>query len=436
MKRTLIEVFLAIALIGASVFGWTNWKQNGAAGPQITELKAAAEEAAKTAKTSEEAVKAAEEEMAALREEMAPLESKVQQLEAVKAALANGATLADLEAIYKKDKVLSAERQVGLGALRMLTKGANDPATLDSFRKALQISDFGNRKNTICAAQIGLAAAGEKVTIMSECLPKSAKDDKGEKDGHGEKTAGKDAKADGHGKADDKHAKADDKKGGAHAAPHWGYEGEMGPEKWGKEFPTCAKGKSQSPLDIRGPFVKGRMVVTADYKEGALRMLNNGHTIQVNVNPGSKLRIDGIAYDLLQFHFHRPSEEKIDGKPMAMVVHFVHKNSEGKLAVLGVLLKEGNENPGIKTLWANMPKEEGPEAEIEGVKFNPGNLLPKEFDFYSYEGSLTTPPCTEGVRFFILKTTVNVAKEQVAEFPFKLNARPVQPQNGREIVTN
>ena len=430
MKRTLIEVFLAIALIGASVFGWTNWKQNGAAAPQITELKAAVEEAAKTAKTSEDAVKAAEEEMAALREEMAPLESKVQQLEAVKAALANGATLADLEAAYKKDKNLSAERQVGLGALRMLTKGANDPATLESFRKALQISDFGNRKNTICAAQIGLAAAGEKVTIMSECLPKDAKADKGEK------SAGKDAKSDGHGKANDKHAKADDKKGGAHAAPHWGYEGEMGPEKWGKEFPTCAKGKSQSPLDIRGPFVKGRMVVTADYKEGALRMLNNGHTIQVNVNPGSKLRIDGIAYDLLQFHFHRPSEEKIDGKPLAMVVHFVHKNAEGKLAVLGVLLKEGNENPGIKTLWTHMPKAEGPEVEVEGVKFNPGNLLPKEFDFYSYEGSLTTPPCTEGVRFFILKTPVNVAKEQVADFPFKLNARPVQPQNGREIVTN
>jgi carbonic anhydrase len=119
-----------------------------------------------------------------------------------------------------------------------------------------------------------------------------------------------------------------------------------------------------------------------------------------------------------------------------MVVHFVHKNAEGKLAVLGVLLKEGNENPGIKTLWANMPKSEGPEVEVEGVKFNPGNLLPKEFDFFSYEGSLTTPPCTEGVRFFILKSTVNVAKEQIAEFPFKLNARPVQAQNGREIVTN
>ena len=210
----------------------------------------------------------------------------------------------------------------------------------------------------------------------------------------------------------------------------------MGPERWGKEFPTCVKGKSQSPLDIRGPFVKSRTVVTADYKEGPLKMINNGHTIQVNVTPGSKIRIDGVPHELLQFHFHRPSEEKIDGKPMAMVVHFVHKSAEGKLAVIGVLLKEGNENPGIKTLWTNMPLEEGPEVSPEGVNFNPANLLPREFDFYSYEGSLTTPPCTEGVRFFILKTTVNVAKEQVAAFPFKRNARPVQELNGREITTN
>jgi len=363
------------------------------------------------------------------------MEEKANQLEAVKAALANGSTLSDLESAYKKEKSLSAERQVGLGAIRMLTKGAEDPATLEAFRKALQMSELGDRKNTICAAQLGLLAAGEKVKVMSDCLPKSekAKADKEEKGGHSKEDGhdhGKDGKAKG---KDDGHG---DKKEEKHAAPHWGYEGEMGPDKWGKEFPTCAAGKSQSPLDIKSPFVKTRMVVTADYKEGPLKILNNGHTIQVVVSPGSKLRVDGVAHDLLQFHFHRPSEEKIDGKPMAMVVHFVHKNAEGKLAVLGVLLKEGNENPGIKTLWANLPKEEGVEYAPDGVNFNPGNLLPREFDYYSYEGSLTTPPCTEGVRFFILKTTVNIAKEQVQAFPFKMNARPVQPLNGREILTN
>jgi carbonic anhydrase len=430
MKRTIVEVILALALVGAGAFGWTNWKGNQSATGQVTELKAASEEAAKAATEKEAAVKAAEEEMAALRAEMAPLEGQAQQLAAVKAAMANGATLADLEAAYKTQKNLSAERQVGLGALRMLTKGAEDPAAMEAFRKALQLSELGDRKNTICAAQIGLAAAGEKVAVMADCMPKAAKGGHGEagekpaaKDGHGE------AKGDGHGKPDDK--KAPEK----HAV-HWGYDGEMGPERWGKEFPTCAKGKSQSPLDIRGPFVKTRTVVTADYKEGPLKILNNGHTIQVNTPPGSKIRIDGVPHELLQFHFHRPSEEKIDGKPMAMVVHFVHKSAEGKLAVVGVLLKEGNENPGIKTLWTHMPTEEGPEVTPADVNFNPANLLPREFDFYSYEGSLTTPPCTEGVRFFILKTTVNVAKEQVAAFPFKRNARPVQELNGREITTN
>ena len=428
MKRILLEVFLVAALIGASVFGFMNQKKATVSKAKITELTAAVEAAEKTVKEKEESLKAAEEEMSALQGEITPLEEKTNQLEAVKAALASGSTLSDLENAYKKEKNLSAERQAGLGALRMLTKGAEDPGALEAFRKALQLSELGDRKNTICAAQLGLVAAGEKIKVMADCLPKSEKagsGDKEEKNSHD--------KDDGHGKKDDGHGAKKDEK---HAAPHWDYEGEMGPEKWGKEFPTCAKGKSQSPLDIKGPFLKSRMVVSADYKEGALKMINNGHTIQVNIPPGSKLRVDGIAHELLQFHFHKPSEEKIDGKPMAMVVHFVHKNADGKLAVLGVLLKEGNENPGIKTLWANLPKEQNVEYAPEGVNFNPGNLLPREFDFYSYEGSLTTPPCTEGVRFFILKTTVNIAKEQVQAFPFKMNARPVQPLNGRELLSN
>ncbi len=448
MKRILLEVFLVAALIGAGVFGFLNQKQASISKAKITELTAAAEAAEKTVKEKEESIKAAEEEMQALQAEMAPLEGKANQLEAVKAALANGSTLSDLEGAYKKEKTLSAERQAGLGALRMLTKGAEDPGALEAFRKALQLSELGDRKNTICAAQLGLVAAGEKIKVMSECLPKSEKEGHGDKedkdasskdDGHGKKDDGHGkgkGKDDGHGKGKGKDDGHGDKKDEKHAAPHWGYEGEMGPEKWGKEFPTCAAGKSQSPLDIKGPFVKSRMVVSADYKEGPLKILNNGHTIQVIVSPGSKLRIDGIAHDLAQFHFHRPSEEKVDGKPMAMVVHFVHKNAEGKLAVLGVLLKEGNENPGIKTLWANLPKEENVEYAPDGVNFNPGNLLPREMDFYSYQGSLTTPPCTEGVRFFILKTTVNIAKEQVQAFPFKMNARPVQALNGREILSN
>ena len=427
VKRTIVEVLLALGLIGAGVFGWMNWKQVQTVKSEAVELKAASEEAAKLAATSQGAVAAAEEQSVALKAQLAPLQAQVNQLDAIKAAMASGTTLADLEAAYKSQKSLSAERQVGLGAVRMMTKGGDDPAALEAFRAALKLTDLGNRKNTMCAAQIALAAAGDKVAVMSECQPEAA---------HG--PADTAAKSDAHGQpaAHGSNEKGKTKDAVAHAAPHWGYSGEMGPDRWGKEFPTCAKGKSQSPLDIVGPFVKARTSVSADYKEGPLKILNNGHTIQVNVPPGSKLRIDAKPYELLQFHFHRPSEEKIEGKPLSMVVHFVHKGADGKLVVLGVLLKEGNENPGIKSLWANMPLKEGPEATPEGVKFNPGSLLPREFDFFSYEGSLTTPPCTEGVRFFILKSTVNVSAAQVAAFPFDANARPVQSRNGREIIMN
>ena len=136
----------------------------------------------------------------------------------------------------------------------------------------------------------------------------------------------------------------------------------MNPAHWGNEFPTCGLGKSQSPVDIKGPFVKATQALAPDYRDGALKIVNNGHTIQVNVEPGSKLTVGGQSFDLLQFHFHRPSEEKVNGKPLAMVAHFVHKNQEGKLVVLGVLLKEGAENPALKSIWANAPKSEGPKA--------------------------------------------------------------------------
>jgi len=220
------------------------------------------------------------------------------------------------------------------------------------------------------------------------------------------------------------------------SAPHWGYEGKMNPTNWGKEFPTCGLGKSQSPIDITGPFAMATQTIKPDYKEGVLKVVNNGHTIQVNVDPGSKLMIGKDSFDLLQFHFHRPSEEKVDGKPMAMVAHFVHKDQEGRLAVLGVLLTEGAENATIKTIWANAPKSEGPEVVVRKARLNPATLVPQNLGYYSFVGSLTTPPCTEGVMFYILKTPTALSKDQVQAFPFKVNARPVQPLNGRRILAN
>ena len=410
MKRILAEVLLVLALGAAAFFGWTNWKSNTANGGQVAELTSQVEESGKKLKAAEEALAEA---LAETAKQVDPLKTKSLELDAVRTAMSSGETLKDLEAVYKKEKSLSPDRQVGLGAIRLLTKGSKDPATVEAFKKALESADWSGRKQVICAAQNALAAAGEKVNVLSECEGSGQPSDKGP----AAKSGAHSSKA-----GDEKHA------------VNWGYEGAMGPESWGNDFPTCARGKAQAPLNIKGPFEKALFNVTPDYKNGPLKIINNGHTIQVNVPPGSKLRIDSQPFELVQFHFHRPSEEQINGKPSAMVAHFVHKNSEGRLAVLGVLLKEGNENPGIKTLWTHAPAKEGPEVSPEGVNFNPGNLLPREYEFYSYEGSLTTPPCTEGVRFFILKSQVNISREQVEAFPFKKNARPVQPQNGRAIA--
>jgi carbonic anhydrase len=223
--------------------------------------------------------------------------------------------------------------------------------------------------------------------------------------------------------------------GAAHAGTvHWEYEGAMGPDNWGKHFATCGAGKSQSPVDIKAPFEKAAVAIKPDYKSGALKLLNNGHTIQVNVPPGSTLKVGDESYDLVQFHFHRPSEEKIDGKPMDMVAHLVHKSASGKLAVIGVLMRESAApNKALWAIWKHMPKAEGPEQVVQGVSLNPAQLLPESPAHWSYEGSLTTPPCTEGVRFFIMKNPIGIQKEMIDSFPFKMNARPVQPLNGRKI---
>jgi carbonic anhydrase len=395
--RLIMEVVLGLLLAGALAFGYWSYTGKNHVMHELTDasegMDEAKEEIEKLTKELEEAKDKAEE-----------LEPAAKQLAAVKDSFSNGVVLQDYEAFIKAQKgPVTSERQLGLGALRLLTKGPEDAETVSAFQKALEMAEWSSRLKSICAAQNALAAAGQKVKVLADCAAEQ------ESKGHGKK--------------------------GGHAV-HWDYAGEMGPENWGDEFPTCGKGMKQSPLNITGPFEKSKDTLVVSYKEGPLKIVNNGHTIQVNVEPGSTLKINKEVYNLLQFHFHRPSEEQIDGKPMAMVIHFVHKNAEGKLAVLGVLLNEGKDNAEISTLWNNAPKSEGPEVVVDKVKFNPSNLVPAAMTHYSYEGSLTTPPCTEGVNFYILKTTVDIAKKQVVDFPFKRNARPVQPANGRKISAN
>lgn len=221
------------------------------------------------------------------------------------------------------------------------------------------------------------------------------------------------------------------------ASVNWGYEGDFGVATWGKYFPTCGAGKAQSPVDLTGPFEKSTVAIKPEYKAGALKIVNTGRTVKINVPPGSALKVGDEAYDLVEVHFHRASEHTVDGKPMAMSAHLVHKNASGKVVVLAVLMREsGQPNRTLWSIWKHMPKQEGPEATVPGVSINPANLLPESLAHYAYEGSLTTPPCTEGVKFFVLKAPIGVQREMVDSFPFKNNARPVQPLNGRKIAAS
>ncbi len=400
--RLILEILLGICLVATATLAYWSFSSKKQLNEQVSELSQQLDE------MKESMEKVSEEAEAAKDVKPEPENVSIQEMEALKSAFANGIVLQDVETLYKAQKALSAERQVGLASLKLLTKGAQDADTITAYQKALEMAEWSNRLQTVCAAQNALAAAGQKVKVLSECKKSTDKD--------------ADAK--------DDSAKKDDK---AHAV-QWGYEGDKGPEHWGDAFPVCGKGKKQSPLNIIGPFEKSKETLSVDYKEGPLKMLNNGHTIQVNIEPGSSLTIGKESFELLQFHFHRPSEEQVDGKNASMVAHFVHKSKEGKLAVIGVMLNEGKDSAAVKTLWANLPPKEGEEFLPAKVMFNPASMLPKDMGFYNYEGSLTTPPCTEGVQFYILKAPVDISKQQLAKFPFKLNARPVQALNGRKIA--
>ena len=222
---------------------------------------------------------------------------------------------------------------------------------------------------------------------------------------------------------------------------HWTYSGEEGPAEWGSikpEFSACKLGKFQSPIDIRGAKPADLPAIKFDYKPSALRIIDNGHTIQVNYAPGSAIDVGGVRYELVQFHFHKPSEEKINGQAHAMVAHLVHKSADGKLAVVAVLLDKGGASEVIDTLWKNIPAEKEKESMVVGATVDAAALLPATRDYYTFQGSLTTPPCSEEVTWMVLKTPVKIADAEIATFGkiYPLNARPVQPLNGRSIQTN
>lgn len=227
------------------------------------------------------------------------------------------------------------------------------------------------------------------------------------------------------------------------AGHHWSYSGATGPSRWASlasDYSNCRTGRAQSPIDIESSHVRKQQLTPLrfDYRPSPLRIINNGHTIQVNVDEGSTLNVGGHRYTLVQLHFHHPSEEVIDGKSFAMVVHLVHRDKQGHLAVVAIPLQPGKANALFSTLWRNIPHSQGHESTPRDVRIDAARLLPASHAYYAFSGSLTTPPCSEGVRWFVLKSPMTLSSEQVATFAklYRSNARPVQPLNGRTVVSS
>ena len=226
----------------------------------------------------------------------------------------------------------------------------------------------------------------------------------------------------------------------ASSKPQYGYSGDLAPEKWGQLSPlyaTCSDGAEQAPVNIvSSATVKQRQAspLQPSYPANSADVVNTGTTIQVNTS--GNLKIGSNTYKLLQYHFHTPSEEAINGTRYDANVHLVHQDAEGHLAVIGVIFKTGASNAYLASFWNKLPTQKGNSVKVELPSLN--TLLPGSLEYYSYPGSLTTPPCTEGVRFYILKQPVAMSAAQLAAFRalFPMNARPLQPLNGRVIKSS
>lgn len=266
--------------------------------------------------------------------------------------------------------------------------------------------------------------------VLFACQSKTGHDHDGHNhEGH-DHAAHADSATEEHGEHGDKHAK-----------PHWGYAGENGPENWAnlcKDYATCS-GTHQSPIDITEAMVSDSLTELAmSYLEtSGCNFVNNGHSVQVNFPETSqnKLTLKGKEFQLKQFHFHCPSEHTVNGEAFPSEAHMVHVSSDGEISVVGVLIKEGAENPFLAGILSQLPKKEGDKNDLTAAVV-PNSLLPEDVKYYAYAGSLTTPPCTEGVNWFVLKTTIEASAEQIEILKSAMpanNARPVQQANERTI---
>ncbi len=219
---------------------------------------------------------------------------------------------------------------------------------------------------------------------------------------------------------------------------NWSYQGPAGPQTWGglkPEFTLCNNGQRQSPIDIRGGLAVDLEPVKFDYQAARFGVVDTGQTVQANIAPGSTLEIAGKRFELMQFHFHRPSEERIDGRQFEMSLHLVHKDEQGRLAVVAVLLDKGPPQPAVQKVWNNLPLEKGEELAAR-TPLDLAALLPTDRRYFTYMGSLTTPPCSEGVQWVVMRQPVTMSPEQIELFAriYPMNARPLQQAGGRRIL--
>ncbi|MEB6334133.1 carbonic anhydrase [Serratia rhizosphaerae] len=220
---------------------------------------------------------------------------------------------------------------------------------------------------------------------------------------------------------------------------HWSYDGDEGPDHWGKltqDFSLCSTGKNQSPVNIQSALKTHHGKLNLTFQPGKQQIANNGHSIQINVSEGNTLTLDNTTYTLQQFHFHSPSENEIDGKRFPLEAHFVYQDNGGALAVLALMFNQGAANTQLAQAWKQMPTDVGKTAAL----FPPMDikaLLPKKFNYFRFSGSLTTPPCSEGVIWMVLNKPATASAQQISQFTSVIhhtNNRPIQPLNGRIII--
>ncbi len=218
----------------------------------------------------------------------------------------------------------------------------------------------------------------------------------------------------------------------------WTYSGSTGADNWGvlkPEWAACGNGMMQSPIDISDGARLDLEPIKFQYRLSPLRIVDTGHTVQVNFPSGSAITVGGVRYELMQMHFHKPAEVRVNGRVYDMSAHLVHRSFDGRLAVVAVLFEMGEESAFIKSLWPYLPLEKEREVVMNHVKIPLDLLLPPERGYYTFMGSLTTPPCTEGVLWLVMKQPVSISPTQVGVFGrlYPMNARPVQSANGRFI---